>query len=418
VVQDSAPDGAKLVAVCAESDSLKSQLQMYQHDREQLISALTAKHQESVGFYEEARHLSAQVAQLRNDAERLTRECDSHLQQYEEKQQALFAALGEVAALRQRRSELEGQLSAATRLSVKASSSDVQSLTDTDSNTTTGASSAMINDLQLEIQRCRDLLAEKDLALQKRERCISDLETSVKSVGEELEMERQKCCDVATRLRSSEELLSSRTTELLALKKQCDSLTFQLQNSSTHQSELISERDSLLQRSKSLSTELQTLQAAHSELTATVGSREFELNAFREQVASMQRLMESGQAIGSEAERHGEELKMLRDQLETVRQQAMSLQHERDQACLALQQQQAESTQLRSEVSWPVLPNILLCCPSVHVSVFWDVVSALMGYCRASQMARSQHVQTIYQVSLCMFANKKLIYGVHNVKPW
>jgi len=337
--------------VCSESDGLRSQLQLYQRDREQLINALTAKHQESVSFYEEAQRLSAQVVELRNDVDRLTRERDSHLQQYEEKQQALFAALGEVAALRQRRSDLESQLAAASRSMVKTASSDNQSPTDTDSNTVTGASSAVVNDLQLEIERCRDLLAEKDSALQKRERCIADLETSMKSVSEELEIERRKCCDVATRLRSSEELLTSHTAELLALKKQCESLTFELQGSSTRQMELISERDLLRQRSESLTTELQTLQAAHSELTATAGSREFELNAFREQIASMQRLMESGQASGSETERHGEELKMLRDQLEAVRQQAMSLQHERDQACLALQQQQAESTQLRNEVS-------------------------------------------------------------------
>jgi len=343
---------------------------MYQHDREQLINALTAKHQESVNFYEEAQRLSAQVVELRNELERRTRERNSLLQQYEEKQQSLFAALGDVAALRQRRSELESQL-ASTRSPVKTANSDNQSTTDSDSNNVLDASSAVVTDLKLEIQRCRDLLAEKDAALQKRERCIGDLETSVKGVIEELEIERQKCCDVATRLRSSEELLSSRTAELLALKKQCESLTFDLQGSSARQSELVTERDLLHERSESLAAELQTLKAAYSELTATVGSREFELNAFREQIASMQRLMESGQAAGSEGERRGEELKMLRDQLEGLRQQAMSLQHERDQACLALQQQQAESSQLRNEVSLPRIFFHIVCrcvassCPSV-----------------------------------------------------
>jgi len=323
---------------------------MYQRDREQLINAVTTKHQESVTFYEQAQRLTLQVTELRDELERRTREHASLLQQYEEKQQALFAALGDVAALRQRRYELESQL-AATRSTFAPASCDNQSTTDTDSNNVLDENSALVGDLQLEIQRCRDLLAEKDVALQKRERCIGGLETSVKEITEELEIERQKCCDVATRLRSSEELLSSRTAELLASRKQCESLTFELQGCSTKQSELVTERDLLRQRSDSLAAELQTLQAAHSELTATVGSREFELNAFREQIASMQRLMESGQAAGSEAERHGEELKMLRDQLEGLRQQAMSLQHERDQACLVLQQQQAECTQLRNEVS-------------------------------------------------------------------
>jgi len=320
---------------------------MYQRDREQLIGALTTKHQESVNFYEESQRLTAQVMELRDELEQRTRECDSLLQQYEEKQQALFTALSDVAALRQHRSELETQL-ASTRSSVTTASSGDQSSVDTVSN---DASSAVVNNLQLEIQRCRNLLSEKEVALQKRERCIGGLETSVKEVSEELAIERQKCCDIATRLRSSEELLSSRTAELLALKKQCESLTFELQGSSARQSELVSERDLLRQRSESATAELQTLQAAHSELAATVHSRDFELNAFREQIASMQRLMEQG--ASSEGERHGEELKMLRDQLEGLRQQAMSLQHERDQAGLALQQQQAECIRLRNEVRRP-----------------------------------------------------------------
>jgi len=347
VLQDSAPDGAKLAAVCSETDNLRSQLQMYQRDREQLISALTAKHQESVSFYEEVQRLTAQIMALRDDLERRTRERDSLSQQYEEKQQALFAALGDIAVLRQRRLELEGQL-AATRSSTITSNADNQFTTDTSDS----RSSVAVHDLKLEIQQSRDLLAEKDVELQKRERCIGDLETSVKEVTAELESERQKCSNVAVRLRSSEELLSSRTAELLALKKQCESLTFELQGSSARQSELATERDSLRQRLESLATELQTLQAAHSELTATVGSREFELNAFREHIASMQRLMESGKAAGGREEQQGEELKMLRDQLEGLRQQAMSLQHERDQACLVLQQQQAECTQLKNEVSF------------------------------------------------------------------
>jgi len=336
--------------VCSESDSLRSQLKTYQHDREQLIGALTAKHQESVGFYEEMQCLAAQVVELRNDVERCTRERDSLSQQYEEKQQALFAALGDVASLRQRRSELESQL-AATRVTLATPTSNNQLLTDTSSDTVSDRSSAEVQDFQIEIQRCRDQLAEKDVALQKREHCIGELEKSVKEVTAELETEQRKCCDVAARLRSSEELLSSRTAELLALKKQCESLTFELQSSGTRQSELIAERDLLRQRSESLGTDLQTLQATHSELTATVGRREFELNAFREQIASMQRLMETDEAAGSKDERQGEELKMLREQLEGLRQQAMSLQHERDQACLALQQLQSECTQLKNEVS-------------------------------------------------------------------
>jgi len=319
---------------------------MYQHDREQLISALTAKHQESINFYEEAQRLTTQVAELRGEVERRTCERDSLAQQYEEKQQALFTALNDVAVLRQRRSELESQL-AASRSAVTAAASDNNSPTESSENDVTDKDSAGVDDhLQLEIQQCRDLLAEKDATLQKRERRIGDLESSAKEVAAELEAERQKCCDVAARLRSSEELLSSRTAELLVSKKQCESMTFELQSFNARQSELVSERDLLRHRSEALAVELQTLQVAHSELTATVGSREFELNAFREQIASMQRLRVSEQTAGNE-----EELKMLRDQLEGLRQQAISLQHERDQAYLALQHQQNECIQLKNEVS-------------------------------------------------------------------
>ena len=232
-----------------------------------------------------------------------------------------------------------------------ASSDNQSSPTDHSSNTAPDGSLVAVNDLQLEVQQCRDLLAEKDAALQKRERCISDMESSAKEIAAELEAERRNCCDVAARLRNSEELLSSRTAELLAMKKQCESLTFELQSCSSRQSELVAERDSLRQRSQSLAAELHSLQATHSQLMATACSREFELNAFREQIASMQRLTETSQTASRDGEQRDEELKVLSNQLEGTRQQAMSLQHERDQACLALQQQQAECTQLKHEVS-------------------------------------------------------------------
>lgn len=201
--------------------------------------------------------------------------------------------------------------------------------------------------------------------LQKQEHHIGELEMSVKQLTTELETEQRMCCDTAARLRSSEDLLSSRTTELLSLKKQCESLMFEVQGYSTRQSELITERDLLRQRSDSLGTELQTLQAAHSQLTTTISSREFELNTFREQVASMQRLMDSDQAASSKDERHEEELKMLRDQLEVLRQQAVSLQHERDQTTLALHQQLTECTQLKNEVRYMLvlfMPVLILAC--------------------------------------------------------
>ena len=359
VLQDSAPDGAKLASVCSESDSLRTQLQMYQRDREQLIGALTAKHQESVNFYEEAQRLMAQVSELHAEVERRTRERDSLLQRYEEKQQALFTALSDVAALRQCRSELENQLSAA-RLTTTAPSSENESTIDNNSNAVVDESSAAVNEVYLEIQRCRDLLTEKDAELQKWKHRIGDLETSLEETTAELEAEQQKCCDIAARLRSSEELLSSRTAELLASKKQCESLTFELHGCRARQSELVSECDSLRQRSESLATELQTLQAVHGELTATVSGREFELSAFREQIASMQRLTVSGETSGSEAGQHVDELKTLTDQLEGLRQHAVSVQHERDQAYLALQQLQTECSQLKNEV-----PRHSVCYPII-----------------------------------------------------
>jgi len=316
---------------------------MYQRDREQLIGALTAKHQESVNFYEEAQRLVAQVSELRGEVERRTQERDSLSHQYEEKQQALFTALNDIAVMRQRRAELETH-SADARLGKSDTVADASSV---------DGSSAVVNDLQLEVQRCRDLLAEKDAALQKRERCIGDLETSLREANLEVEAERKKCYDVAARLRCSEEALSSRTAELLASKKHCESLSFELQGTNVQRSELASQRDLLQQRSDCLTSELQALQSAHGELRATVGSREFELTAFREQVASMQRLMESGQADGNEDKRKEEEVHLLRDQLAGIRQQAIALQNERDQAYLAIQQQQAECTQLRNEVSCP-----------------------------------------------------------------
>jgi predicted nucleic acid-binding Zn-ribbon protein len=114
---------------------------------------------------------------------------------------------------------------------------------------------------------------------------------------------------------------------------------------------LTEEREELHRRAEALSTELHTLQVTFNSLVASVSDKDFELSALREQVTSLQKVVESGRGVGGHDDRHREEVNMLSSQLEGLRVQAQFLQQERDNTYLALQQVQAENAQLKNELS-------------------------------------------------------------------
>lgn len=360
MLQDSAPDGSKVAELFGETDTLRSQLAVYQRDREQLISALTAKHQESVGFYEEAQRLAARVSELGVELERRAQAQNSLAQQYEEKQRALYSALNELSTLRQRRSELERQLASrstdaalatGTPAAAAAAPRDKHpkvsfSMDSDDEEPTLSEPPSASDGLSLEVKQCRDAIAEKELAIGERDQRIIKLEQAIAERERLMADRQQEFVDGAAKLRQLEEFASARNSESTALRKQCESLTFDLQGLRGERAELAHERDVLRHKVESLTAELLNVKRSYDELTAASVKKDFELNSLKDQISSLQKLVESA----GRGEQHGDEVKMLLTQLEGLRRQMEALQCERDAAYQNLRQHQAECNELRNKV--------------------------------------------------------------------
>lgn len=352
VLQDSAPDGGKVAALFGEADTLRSQLQVYQRDREQLINALTAKHQESVGFYEEAQRLSTRLSELNNELEQRAQTNSSLAQQYEEKQRALYSALNELSTLRQRRSELERQLAnrpaevVGTRSKEESPSSAVTFSMESDDDEQSAATTVTADGLPHDLRRYKDIVAEKEIAIGERQQRIVKLEQAIADRETLMEERQHELISAAAKLRQFEEAMSARNSELTAMRKQCESLNFDLQGVTSERSELARERDALVRKVESVTAELLLLRSTNEGLTAAATKKDFELDSMKNQVSSLAKLVESA----GRGEQHDGEVKMLMVQLEGLRRQMETLQQERNSAFQELRHHQSECTELRNKV--------------------------------------------------------------------
>lgn len=367
VLQDSVPDGNKVAALFGESDTLRSQLSVYQRDREQLINALTAKHQESVGFYEEAQRLAARVSELSVKLEQRAQAHDLMAQQYEEKQRALYTALNELSTLRQRRSELERLLAATRSAEVSKDANSRVSFSvdsdegDDDEDVSDRPSKAVLSEKSAQDMRLfKDAITEKELAISERDQRIGNLEQAIADRERLVEERQQEFIDGAAKLRQMEDLMSARNSELTVLRKQCESLAFDLQGANGDRSELSGERDMLRRNVEALSVELQTLRLAHDELAAAFSKKEYELGVCREQASSLEKLVASA---GGEGQQHDGQVEMLSSQLEVLRRQLQALQLERDAAHQELRHHQTEHQELRNKVCAQFFCSICLFTP-------------------------------------------------------
>jgi len=324
---------------------------MYQRDREQLINALTAKHQESVGFYEEAQRLAARVSEMGVELEQRAQANNSLSQQYEEKQRALYSALNELSTLRQRRMELERQLASRSSLADSVHKETVSRVSfsidsDDDDNEPVASSPPVIEGLSQDIRQYKDAVAEKELAIGERDQRINKLEQAIADRERLMEERQQEFLDGAGKLRHLEEVISTRNSEVTALRKQCENLTFDLQGTAGERSEAMRERDGLQRKCESLASELQSLRSHYDEIFTVTSKKDYELESLRARVASLEKLVDSA----GRGEQHDGEVKMLLTQLEGLRRQMEMLQHERDLACQELRQCQTECAELRNKV--------------------------------------------------------------------
>lgn len=89
VLHDSSPKdgGTQISTLIQERDNLSKQLVMFQNDREQIVAALGAKHQESVAYHAEVQRLNELMSTEGHKQDVLQQEYSSLRKQYTDKQQ-------------------------------------------------------------------------------------------------------------------------------------------------------------------------------------------------------------------------------------------------------------------------------------------------------------------------------------------
>ena len=360
VLQESSQEGAQMASVMLERDNLSKQILAFQNDREQIIAALNAKHQEAVAYHAEVQRLSALVSMETEKQEKIQQEYSNLVQQYEDKQQALLKTQNELVNYKQKYVEVDNrykeilQTTKSSSLLPHATESippamlatvtaeQAQTLPPpTDSN----AHSREIEDLKAILQSHEIAFSEKDKTICDKENVILERDRTIMYKDKLLSEKERELGELRTRLGRSEECVRSHETECQSYKKQYENVAFQLQGVQNELSDLRQEREQLMETTSVTQQEISVVREANNKLSMSVYDKDFEINALKDKVNTLTKIVqEAGEGEKGEMDR-------LMKETEAVQQQVQMFKQDRDQAFLALQQQQAENQQLRNEVS-------------------------------------------------------------------
>ncbi|KAK6181040.1 hypothetical protein SNE40_008983 [Patella caerulea] len=317
VLQDSSTDNSnnQLSTLLLEKETLSKQCAGLQSQNEQMIVYLNQKHQESVTYHNEVQRLSVIISEESQKYETIKEEYARIVPQFEEKKAALLKLQDELITYKQRFSELE------IRYGEMLQRSNVKDTVDVSS----------FNAKEDELKRTQD----KFLELQKS---VKEKDSKLQSLSQQRnEMENE---------------LVGKEADRTSLKKQVEHLQFTIQGLQTELLELRLENSKWSQSRSEQDSEHVILKEANNKLSLSLKEKELELCSMMDKCDTLTNLMqdhrkdqgEEGQLV------HQEQVDRLVQQTDILRQQSVELQQERDQALVALQQQQDNSNKLIKEV--------------------------------------------------------------------
>ena len=112
VLQDSSGDSqaSQLSVIIQERDNLLKQVTVFQQDREQIITALNHKHQESLAFHAELQRMNGIRSKEQESSDMLKHDYTILTQQYEDKSQALLKSQHDMMNYKHKLLETENRL--------------------------------------------------------------------------------------------------------------------------------------------------------------------------------------------------------------------------------------------------------------------------------------------------------------------
>ncbi|XP_048733760.1 thyroid receptor-interacting protein 11-like isoform X4 [Ostrea edulis] len=306
VMQESSDSGSQINSLMQDKANLNKQLTDLKSEREQMITYLNQKHQESVAYHTEIQRLTEYINIETEKHQALQQNYAALVPQFEEKNENLLKVQNELINYKQKFQDLE----------IKCSELDQRmNASETVDSLTHNSKLEEIKRLQEKQKELLDSLKEKEI----------------------------KCQTLHQQNSEYEESLSKQTMEISSLKKQLDNMTFKLQGLQSELSDEGSEKTGLEHQVVEQMSNIQILKESNNHLTLSLQEKEFEVNSLHEKVRTLQAVIQN-----KEGEK-GQVNKLMQEN-ESILGQARQLQQERDQAIMALKQRQSEQTGLLQEI--------------------------------------------------------------------
>lgn len=306
VMQESSESGSQINSLMQDKSNLEKQLTDLKNEREQMITYLNQKHQESVAYHAEIQRLTEYINDETEKHQTLQQNYAAIVPQFEEKSENLLKTQNELINYKHKFQDLEikyGEMD--QRLNA---SETVDILT-------------------------HNLKLEEIKRLQEREKELLD---SIKEKEAKVQTLHQQNLEY-------EESHAKQTAEISSLKKQLDNMAFKLQGLQSELSDEGSEKSGLEHQVSEQLSNIQILKESNNRLTLMLQEKEFEVKSLQEKVQTLQAVIENKEGESGQVNK-------LMQENEVVLSQARQLQQERDHAMMALKQKQSEQSQLFNEV--------------------------------------------------------------------
>ena len=353
VLQDSSNDGGHVATIVTERDNLRQQVQLYQTDRNQIVAALTAKHEESVAYHAEVQRLSAVKASEEQAREALQQEYNNLRNQYEDKTQALLKAQNELINYRQKYAEVDTRYK---EMLTKQQQQKQQQLSGTEPLVTEPSSEEyeqLVARLQDSLEQQKAEVTELQRQCSKHKQELTDRQSAVQTLQSTLEERTGALSGLQSQLHSSQEETRKFQSELMTLRKQHETIQFTMAGQQSELTDLTESKERLLQQQEERQHRLDQLKDANSRLSVTIGERDLEVSSLRERVSTLQQVLAEKEGATEMSAAAAERLA----ESEAMQKQAQLFQQERDQAMASLQAKQAEVNTLLAQVRQTTSPR-------------------------------------------------------------
>ena len=356
MLQESSQEGSQISGLIQERDNLAKQVSVFLNDRQQIIAALNAKHQESVAYHGEIQRLQGLISQENAKQDRLQQEYSVLVAQYEDRQRALVSTQQELIALKQRLQQVlrekEDILSReqssrehtpeSDKECINLSAGDNKASSDqqadnkvekeavqgnnrpeedsvvinkdipvtnedgTEISKETGEAVvahssddtmyrhylAEIESLKTVIQMQEQAFAEKDSLIRGKDQDLKCKDSVISEKDATLDEKDKAYSELSTRFHKTEQMLRTRDSEMNSLRKQNENLAFQLHGLQTEVGDLRQEKDQLSSKSMALDNQMDMVKEANNKLSMALKDHAFELNALKEKNNTLTRLLQ------------------------------------------------------------------------------------------------------------------------------